>query len=308
MTNTTLQCDIVGTGGDNHKTFNVSTASSIICSALLTIAKHGNRASTSRSGSSDVLGCLQLQRPAKLDVVGPEALQSVYAAGNYGFLFAPNFHKALRHVASIRKQLAHPSLFNLLGPLTNPAGPAIEARVVGVKRKDLVPVFAEALRLSGAKKSLVVCGDEDLDEISPAGISHCAILVDSSSAPLQTSIEYFTVSPEDFGLPRHSLQDVQPGKSAEENAELLLKILKNQVSFDAPVLHFVLMNAAALFVISGVCEGPKSAFGDNSPVDATVGPGGCRWREGVRLARAALENGRSLDMVERFAAVTHQQG
>lgn len=300
--NTNRKCDIVGTGGDNHKTFNISTASSIICSSLLAIAKHGNRASTSRSGSSDVLSCMRLPDHPKLDVVGPQALEAVYAAGNYGFLFAPNFHKGLRHVAAIRKQLPHPSLFNLLGPLTNPLGPAIEARVVGVKRKDLVPVFAEALRLSGAKKALVVCGDEDLDEISPAGPTHCARLVESANG--ETEIQRFMLQPADFGMPEHPLKDVAPGNGPEENAKLLQRILSNEVEDSTPVLHFVLINAAALFEISGATDGTHSAFNNDATVDATVGPGNGRWREGVRLAKEALASGRALDMITRFANVT----
>ncbi|KAB8339211.1 hypothetical protein FH972_022145 [Carpinus fangiana] len=296
-------CDIVGTGGDHHSTFNISTASSILASALVLVAKHGNRASTSKSGSADVLARLKTPSLPKLENVTPDALPRIYEKTNYAFLFAPNFHKGMKYIAPVRKEIPHPTIFNLLGPLANPADVAIEARCIGVKKQDLVPVFAEALKLNGAKKAMVVCGDEDLDEISIAGPTHCARLEEEGG---QVDIKYFSIAPEDFGLPRHPLAEVSPGKSPEENAEIMKRLVSNELAEDDPILHFVLVNVAALFVISGVCNGTKSAFADGKTVIEEVGPGGGRWKEGVRLARQAIASGRAMEMLRIFSDMTNE--
>lgn len=305
------ECDIVGTGGDHHSTFNISTASSIIASSLLLLAKHGNRASTSRSGSADVLGCMRAPYQPRLDRVTPEALNDIYPRTNYAFLFAPNFHTGLRHVAGTRKEIPHPTIFNLLGPLTNPAETAIEVRVLGVKKKHLVPIFAEALRIGGARKAMVVCGDEDLDEISCAGPTHCARLVESEDKTDERGqpaleVHSFTISPSDFGLPTHQLTEVSPGMSPEDNASTLEKLISNQLPENDPILHFVLLNVAALFVVSGVCDGDQSAFRDGAPLTTERGPGNGRWKEGVRLAKQAIASGKSLEMLREFAKITHE--
>ena len=307
------QCDIVGTGGDGHSTFNISTASSIIASSLLLIAKHGNRASTSKSGSADVLAAMRLPAQPRLEAVDPAALAQIYATTNYAFLFAPNFHKGLRHVAATRREMPCPTIFNLLGPLTNPVEAAIEARVIGVKRRDLVPVFAEALRLNGASKGMVVCGAEDLDEISCAGPTHCARLTlvgearDEDERGADVRIDEFRLSPGDFGLPEHPLSTVSPGGTPEENAAILTRLLADGMPADDPILHFVLLNVAALFVVAGVCdEGGASAFAGQGDAVREVGPGGGRWKEGVRLARLALSSGGALRSLRGFAEVTQR--
>ena len=179
---TLLQVDIVGTGGDSHNTFNISTTSSILASSLLLIAKHGNKASTSKSGSADLLNCMQPQ-PPRIARIRPDTITELYSNTNYGFLFAPVFHPGMRHVAPIRRQLPWRTIFNLVGPLANPtdlrdpaaanSSPLLEARMIGVARKDLGPVFTRALQLGGARKAMVVCGDEELDEISCAGDTLC---------------------------------------------------------------------------------------------------------------------------------------
>ncbi|KAI9661497.1 MAG: anthranilate phosphoribosyltransferase [Alyxoria varia] len=298
-----LKCDIVGTGGDGHSTFNISTASSIIASSLLLVAKHGNRASTSRSGSSDVLSNLKTPQSPKLENVTASTLPSVYEESNYAFLFAPNFHKGFRHVSSIRKELPEPSIFNLLGPLTNPAGPAIEASVIGVKAKGLVRPFAEALRLNGAKKALVVCGDEDLDEVSCAGPTHCSMVLERSRNAVE--IEDFMLHPSDFGLPSHPLSSVSPGLTPEENGRILTRLLNGDILEDDPILHFVLMNTASLFVISGICDRTdEERIFTHDPIIET-GPGRGRWKEGIRLARHAISTGSGWDMLKKFANATN---
>lgn len=166
-------CDIVGTGGDGHNTFNVSTTSSIIASGLLMIAKHGNGSSTSISGSADLLQHYAFPRGPIIKATTHETLPKIYEKTNYAFLYAQQFHPGAKYAAPVRKQLPVRTIFNLLGPLANPVHEHVECRILGVARKDIGMNFAEALRNSGAKKAMVVCGDENLDEISCAGPTHC---------------------------------------------------------------------------------------------------------------------------------------
>lgn len=300
----------MGTGGDSHNTFNISTTSSILASSLLLLSKHGNRASTSKSGSADLLKAT-LPLPPDLTEVTPQTISKIYERTNYVFLFAPIFHPAMKYVAPIRKELGWRTIFNLLGPLANPVEDSIEGRLLGVARRDIGPVFADALKMSGAKKAMVVCGEEDLDEISCAGRTYCWRLVDRSTyetpSPDNVDVESFTISPHDFGLPAHALKDVSPGKEPAENAKILLDILHNRIPCDDPILDFVLMNTAALFVVSGVCEADISdmGHGDDGKVIKERGPGGGRWKEGVRRARWAIESGEALRQWDSFVEVTN---
>ena len=285
-------CDIVG------------TTSSILASSLLMIAKHGNKASTSRSGSADLLTCTPPKAPV-ITAVAPNTIHEIYSKTNYAFLFAPIFHPGARHAASIRRQLGWRTIFNLLGPLANPIHDLIEARVLGVARKEIGPDFAEALRQSGCKKGMVICGDEELDELSCAGPTHCWRIVEDPSG--QVNINYFTLSPADFGLPEHPLSEVSPGQSPEKNAEILMKILAGEVPPDDPILHFVYINTAALFVISGICDSDTSnmGHGDDGNVIKEVGPGGGRWKEGVRRAKWAISSGAAFREWKSFIEVTN---
>lgn len=303
-----VKCDIVGTGGDGHSTFNISTASSILASSLLYIAKHGNRASTSKSGSAEVLASMKIPRSPKLENVTAKSLIELYKHTRYSFLFAPTFHKALKNVTSIRRELPGPSIFNLLGPLTNPVGPAIEASLIGVKAQSLVPVFAEALKISGTRKAMVVCGREDLDEISCAGPTLCARLVNraSSTSDGVVDVEKFILEPSNFGLTLHPLSTVSPGLTPDENAAILGEILSDRVAEDDAILHFILMNTAALFVVSGACDTDVCPFDSGAQVITETGPGGCRWKEGVRLARLAIQSGKALQMLKSFAEFTNE--
>ena len=249
-------CDIVGTGGDSHNTFNISTTSSILASALLMIAKHGNKASTSRSGSADLLSCAP-PKPPVITAIAPNTIHEIYSKTNYAFLFAPIFHPGARHAASIRRQLGWRTIFNLLGPLANPLHDLIEARVLGVARKEIGPDFAESLKQSGCKKGMIICGDEELDELSCAGPTHCWRIVE--------------VPPDD------------------------------------PILHFVYINTAALFVVSGICDADTSNMGegDDGNVIKEVGPGGGRWKEGVRRAKWAISSGAAYSEWQKFVEVTN---
>ncbi|KAL8674541.1 MAG: hypothetical protein Q9168_001059 [Polycauliona sp. 1 TL-2023] len=321
-------CDLVGTGGDGWSTFNVSTTASILASSLLLLSKHGNRSSTSSSGSADLLQAIRPKAPV-IAAVTAEALPSIYDKSNYAFLFAPTFHPGMRHVAPIRKELHFRTIFNLLGPLTNAIEGNIEARIVGVFHEGLGPIFAEALRLSGARKALVVCGEEQLDEISCAGRTKCWRLRERPDPGLRGSrveenedlptsdkegeprtlvdLDEFTLHPSDFGLKPHALTEVGPGKMPEENAAMLMRLLRNELPHDHPVLHFVLQNTAALFAIAGICDADTSdmGHGDDGKVIHETGPGGLRWKEGVRRARWAVESGQALESLERYIEASH---
>lgn len=318
-----MQCDIVGTGGDSHSTFNISTTASILASPLLVMAKHGNRAQTSFSGSADVLNAIS-PVPPKISAVSAENLSQVYAASNYAFLFAPNFHYGMKYSDTVRRSLGLRTIFNLMGPLANPVDWAIEARVVGVAYQALGPVFVEALRQNGVKKGLVVCGAEDLDEISCAGKTNCWRLSEIPNPDFKESNqedddedivprtiakqEEFQLEPADFGLPSYPLSEVYGGKMPKENAAKLMSILRNELPRDDPILSFVLMNVAALLVTSGICESETSNMGpgDDGQVITERGPGGGRWKEGVRRARWAIESGSALKSLENFIEVSNK--
>ncbi|KAK5114864.1 hypothetical protein LTR62_002021 [Meristemomyces frigidus] len=312
-------CDIVGTGGDGHNTYNVSTTSSILASALLMISKHGNNSSTSLSGSADLLLHAQPKAPV-IAATTAEALPGIYQKTNYAFLYAREWHPGMRFAAEVRREVPVRTIFNLLGPLANPVHDTglVEARILGVARKDIGANFAEALRLGGATKALVVCGDENLDEISCAGPTHCwyvhetggMITNEDGEKVKEVRTTELLVEPEDFGLPRHSLEQVHGGKGPAENAEILTKILRNELPKDDPVLHFVLLNTAALITISGICEGADSAMGhgDEGEVIEERGPGGLRWKEGVRRARWCVESGEALRQWEGFVEATNEIG
>ncbi|KAJ6108309.1 hypothetical protein N7523_009632 [Penicillium sp. IBT 18751x] len=318
-------CDIVGTGGDSHSTFNVSTTSSIIASPLLMTAKHGNRAQTSFSGSADVLNSIQ-PIPPNISAVNASNVAKVYEETNYAFLFAPNFHPGMMYANPVRRGLGLRTIFNLMGPLANPVEWAIEARLVGVAYQSLGPVFADALRQAGAKKALVVCGEEDMDEISCAGKTNCWRLSeypnpaykktsaddddseDEENPRTLVKLDTFQLQPSDFGVNSHPLTEVYGRKMPKDNANKLMSILRNELPRDDPILEFVLMNVAALLVTSGICEADTSNMGpgDDGQVITERGPGGGRWKEGLRRARWAIESGSALKVFEQFIEVSNK--
>ncbi|KAJ2796926.1 anthranilate phosphoribosyltransferase, partial [Coemansia furcata] len=180
--------DIVGTGGDGWNTFNISTTSSLVAAAAgLTVAKHGSRASSSNCGSADLLesmGC-------DLDMVTPSDVAELLKEHRFCFLFASTFHPSMRYLAKTRRELGFPTPFNVLGPLTNPVVP--NRAVIGVNTKALGPVMAEALRILGRRNYAVVCGDENLDEISIAGDTHVWHIQGNGE------IINYVIHPRDFG-------------------------------------------------------------------------------------------------------------
>jgi len=252
-----------------------------------------------------VLECIG-PRPPVLTAVNAESLTTVFSATNYAFLFAPVFHPRMRFVAPIRKSLPHPTIFNILGPLANPAEEVLEARVIGVRHHGLGPQFAEALRIAGVKKALVVCGEEELDEISCEGRTLCWMLSETGDGP-GVRVEHFTIRPVDFGVSPHPLSEACPGNGPDGNAQLVREILNGEVPSGHPILDFVLINTAALFVVSGICDADSSSMGpgDDGAVVTERGPGGGRWKEGVRRARWAIKSGAAWKQWEAYVEVTN---
>ncbi|ORX65979.1 glycosyl transferase [Linderina pennispora] len=222
--------DIVGTGGDGWNTFNISTTSSLVAAAAgLRVAKHGSRASSSNCGSADLLESLGFA----LDYITPSDVATLLSEYKFCFLFASTFHPSMRYLAKTRRDLGFPTPFNVLGPLTNPVVP--NRAVIGVHSKALGPVMAEALKILGHRNYAVVCGDENLDEISIAGDTHVWHLRESGN------VDYYTINPErDFGVPTHPLTEAA-GSTLEENKATLQRLLGNKlIDGDVAIRDFVL--------------------------------------------------------------------
>ncbi|KAG0302770.1 anthranilate phosphoribosyltransferase, partial [Dissophora globulifera] len=259
--------DIVGTGGDGHDTFNVSTTAAIVAAgAGCKVAKHGNRAASSACGSADILekiGC-------KIENVKPEDVAPLLKDHGFCFLFAQTYHPAMKNTSGPRRELGVPSIFNLMGPLSNPAKP--RRVVVGVHSRHLGQLMIESLQLMGLISGMVVCGANGLDEISPEGETHVWKLVDGV-------IVEEDISPAQFGLPSHPLLTVKGG-GPHENAAILDDLLNNKFKSPGhPILDFVLLNAAALLVVAGKTDNFKDA---------------------VDLARESVESGRAYAALDGF--------
>ena len=227
--------DTCGTGGDAAHTFNISTASAFVAAAAgARVAKHGGRSVSSTCGSADVLEALGVN----LNLT-PEQVGSSIDRIGIGFMFAPNFHGAMKHAAPVRRELGVRTLFNVLGPLTNPAG--ADNQVMGVFHPDLVGIQARVLQRLGSHHVLVVNGCDGLDEITLSGPSHIAELKDDN-------ISEYTVQPSDFGLQTASLDTIRVTHVAEAQA-MLLGVLDNR---PGPARDIVLLNAGAAIYASGI--------------------------------------------------------
>ncbi|MCW4045850.1 MAG: anthranilate phosphoribosyltransferase [Candidatus Bathyarchaeota archaeon] len=229
--------DTCGTGGDKIKTFNVSTAAAfVVAGAGVTIAKHGNRSVTSQSGSADVLEKLgfNLNMP-----VG--AVQSSIEQLGIGFMFAPTFHPAMKHAIAPRREIGIRTIFNILGPLTNPA--SANAQVLGVYDQKLTQPLAHALQRLGCEEAMVVHGLDGLDEISTVGKTTIAWLRKNQIKTVETT-------PKNFNVKQATEADIR-GTTPDENAEVLFKILNGKDSADAAKRDIVLVNAAAGVIVGG---------------------------------------------------------
>lgn len=233
--------DICGTGGDGRNTFNISTASAFVLSAAgAKVAKHGNRAISSKCGSTDVLTALGV----KTDF-SPEKIKDIINETGLAFLAAPLFHPAMKTVAPIRQALGVKTVFNLLGPLCNPTG--LKRQIIGVYDQKLLYILAKALKELGSEEVIVLCSDDGLDEVSLAEKTSIEHLKEGK-------IYSYTISPQDFGF-NFSNENLEGG-TPQENAEIIESILKGEKSAKADV---VIINSALALVVSGVAKNLKTA-------------------------------------------------
>jgi len=225
--------DVCGTGGDGHHTLNVSTAVSLVVAAAgVPVAKHGNRAASSKSGAADTLEALGLD----LDRAGARAEESLHELG-IAFLFAQAHHPSLARIGPLRRRIARRTIFNLMGPLANPAH--VRRQLIGIARPDYAPIYAEALQQLGVDSAAIVSGEEGLDELSTERAS-VVVSIGSSGLPAR-------IVPEDAGLPRHPLTAIRGG-GPEYNALALHRLLQGE---HGPYRDAVLLNAAAALVVAG---------------------------------------------------------
>ena len=232
--------DTCGTGGDKIKTFNISTAAAfVVAGAGIALAKHGNRAVTSKSGSADVLEKLGLN--LKME---PEAVRVAIEQVGVGFMFAPTFHPAMKYAVEPRREIGIRTLFNILGPLTNPA--YANAQLIGVYDLELAVPLAYALKKLGCEEAMVVHGLDGLDEISTLGKTTIAWLKEGEVATMETG-------PEDFGVKQAKIADIR-GTTPDKSAEILFKILNGHCYEDDPKTEIVLVNSAAGIMVGGKAE------------------------------------------------------
>jgi anthranilate phosphoribosyltransferase len=263
--------DTAGTGGDLAGTFNISTtAAFVIAGAGVPVAKHGNRAISSRCGSADVLASLGVRIDAPKEV-----LEGCLAACGITFLFAPVFHQAMKNVARVRKELGVRTIFNLLGPLLNPAG--VRRQIIGVYSPHLTEVFAEVLKLLDCEHALIVSGEDGLDEITVSGRTK---LTEVRAGFIRT----YSLDPESFGIQRGPKQGLMGG-DVQENGKILREILATKLN--GAKQEVVLLNAAAGIYVSGRADSLEA---------------------GLRLARQSLENGRALQKLEALVAFSNRSG
>ena len=259
--------DIVGTGGDGSGSYNVSTLAAVIVAACgVPVAKHGNRAASSRSGASDVLSALGVR-------VGgtPAEVERCLSEAGIGFMMASAHHAAMRHVASARVELGTRTIFNLLGPLSNPAG--VRRQLLGVFSRAWLEPLAEVLRGSGADRAWVVHGSDGLDEMTTTGPTSVAELRDGA-------VRLFEVTPEEAGLPRGAAADLRGGDPAH-NAAALRAVLDGART---PYRDIALLNAAGALVVAGRVE---------------------TLRDGAVLAARAIDDGLAADTLRRLVAASN---
>lgn len=258
--------DTCGTGGDGSNSFNISTAVSfVVAAAGIPVAKHGNRSVSSRCGSADVLEALGV----KIDLQPSQVEECIEKVG-IGFMFAPNFHKSMKYAAGPRKELGIRTVFNILGPLTNPAN--VKGQLLGVFKKDLTEVMAKVLANLGTERALVVHGSDGLDEITLGGTTFITELIDGQ-------IKSYNLYSEDFGFEKVSIEKFRGGDGTD-NAEIIKDILKGK---KGPCRDIVILNSAA-----GLYVGKKVSS----------------ISEGITLAQEVIDSGKAWDILCRFVEFT----
>ena len=265
--------DTVGTGGDGANTINISTAAAIVTNAAgARVVKHGNRAATSKSGSADLLEALGI----KIDLTGAEVEQTVHKIG-IGFCFAPIFHSSMKHAAVARKELGVPTIFNILGPLANPAKP--KACAIGVARAELLPLMAQVL-LDQGKEGFVFRGDDGLDEVSLSTTTQVIQISDGKLTQL-------VFNPEELGIASSPISELAGGDAAY-NAQMTMKIFSGE---KGAMRDAVSLNAA--FAIAAF----KADF--NLPLQTQIA-------NGFVLANKAIDSGAALSIVKKWAQLTNE--
>ena len=259
--------DIVGTGGDGKGTLNISTATAfVVAGAGVPVAKHGNRNLSSKSGAADALGQMGIKV-----MIGPDVVEKALKACGICFMMAPMHHPAMAHVGPVRAELGTRTIFNILGPLTNPAG--VKRQLTGAFTRDLIRPMAEVLAALGSERAWLVHGSDGTDELTIAGISWiCALDEDGS-------IRETELHPEDAGLPEHAFEAILGG-TPEHNARAFRALLDGEAS---AYRDAVLLNAAAALVVAGRVDD---------------------LREGVAIARESIDSGAARGKVEALAAAT----
>ena len=260
--------DTCGTGGDSSHTFNISTAAAFVAAAAgARVAKHGGRSVSSKSGSADVLESLGVN----LNQTPQQVAQGISQIG-VGFMFAPNYHSAMKYAAPVRRELGVRTIFNILGPLTNPAG--AENQVIGVFHAELVGIVTRVLQQLGSRHVMVVHGEDGLDEITITGKTRIGELKHGE-------VSEYAIRPEDFGMKVSAIETIQVQDSDQSKA-LLQSVLDNQ---PGPALDIVLLNAGAAIYVSGVAD---------------------TLQEGVEVARVAVESGAAKEKLRQLVEITHQ--
>lgn len=258
--------DLVGTGGDGHGTLNVSTAAAFVVAACgVPVAKHGNRNMSSRTGAADVLEALGV----RIDLEPPAAERCLRDAG-ICFLFAETYHPAMKHVGPVRRELGFRTIFNLLGPLCNPAG--VRRQLLGVYSKEWIVPVAQVMQKLGAEKVWVVHGSDGLDEMTTTGVSHVAVLENGKISSL-------TVAPQDVGL-EHATLSALKGGIPEDNADAIRKLFAGT---KGAFRDIVLLNAAAALIVADKVRNLK---------------------DGVALAAKAIDSGNAADVLARLESVS----
>ncbi len=261
--------DTCGTGGDRSGTFNVSTLSAIVAAgAGCYVAKHGNRAVSSMCGSADLLTELGVRVE-----IAPELIKRCIDENGIGFLYAPALHRAMKHAIGPRREMGVRTLFNLIGPLTNPAG--AKHQLIGVFNINLSETLVNVLKRLGSEHIMVVHGEDGLDEITITARTHVCELVDNK-------IKRYTLAPEDFGLKRASLEEVRGGDSVK-NAEIAMAVLLGQ---GGPCRDLVLMNAGAVIYLSGNADSIKN---------------------GIGMAEESIDSGMALKKLEGLKEITNSE-
>jgi len=260
--------DIVGTGGDKIGSFNISSTVALLCAAAnCIVAKHGSRSVTSKSGSADMFEKLGV----RLDLSIENSSKLLEETG-FTFMFAQNHHPAMKFIMPIRKSIPEKTIFNILGPLTNPAH--VSKTMLGVFNKAFVPKIAEALKINSAKSALVVSSKERMDEISISDITYAARL-------LNDSVEEFEIDPQNYGIKRAPLEAIVGG-SADFNAALVLNIFSNKAT-DAQ-RDIVLINAAASLVVDGQARD---------------------FQDGLEIARDTIESKKAIEKLRHIVKVSN---